>query len=291
MTLSDHAKGLLITGFGVLILTPDGLLVRLIEADNWTVVFWRGLLSAIFILGALAVMQRRDFVPNVRAVGWPGVVFAVVFGVGTVFFVLGVYLTSVANVLFIVAASPLFSAIIAMFFLKEPVRPLTWVGIVTALIGVGVIVSGSVEAGQGSVVGDMFAVGGAVTIAVTFCIARKWRDRSMVPAMGLAGFVSAIIAIPFASPLAVAGWSIVYTGLMGLVSALAFGLMTIGPRYIPAPEVGLLLLLEAVIGPYWVWLVLGEDPGVATLIGGAIVLVTLVLLNGMMLVKNRGATP
>jgi len=288
--MSNHAKGILITGVGVLILTPDGLLVRLIDASDWTVVFWRGLLSAVFILGALAIMQRGRFVANVGAVGWPGVAFAIAFGTGTVCFILGIFLTAVANVLFIIAASPIFSALIAMIFLKETVSGRTWVGIVASLVGVGVIVSGSIGDENASALGDLFALAAAVTLACTFCIARKWRDRSMVPAMGLAGLVSAAIALPFATPFEVSGWSIAFILLMGSVSALAFGLMTIGPRYLPAPEVGLLLLLEAVIGPYWVWLVLGEEPDTATFIGGAIVLATLVMLNGMMLVKNqRGA--
>lgn len=287
MVIPDHAKGILITGIGVLILTPDGLLVRLIEASDWTVTFWRGLLSAMFILGGLAVAQRGQFVSNVRAIGMPGILFATVFGIGTVFFVMSVFLTSVANVLFIIAISPLFSALIAMFLLKEKVNRTTWIGIAIALFGVGVIVSGSVENGPGSVLGDILAFGGAVTLASTFCIARKWRDRSMVPAMGLAGIVTAIIALPFAVPFEIAGWSIVFAVLMGLISAVAFGMMTVGPRYLPAPEVGLLLLLEAVLGPYWVWLVLGEDPGTATIIGGAIVLVTLALLNGFMLFRNN----
>jgi len=290
MALPDHVKGIVITGLGVLILTPDGLLVRLIEADQWTILFWRGLLSGGFILGALAVIQRGMFLAKLRSIGAPGIVFAVIFGVGTVCFVLALFLTSVANVLFIFAASPLFSAMFSPLYLKEPVSRNTWFAILFAMIGVGIIVSGSFERGAGSVLGDLFALGASISVAATFIIARKWRDRSMVPAMGLAGIVTALIALPFAAPYDVAGDTEIYILLMGAVVAVATGMMTMGPRFLPAPEVGLLLLFEAVIGPYWVWLILGENPGASAIIGGCVVLMTLVVLNSLMLWRGRGKT-
>jgi len=54
-------------------------------------------------------------------------------------------------------------------------------------------------------------------------------------------------------------------------------LMFVGPRYIPAAEVGLLMLLESILGPIWVWMAFAEQPGIYTLVGGAIVLSTLAL--------------
>lgn len=288
MALPDHTKGVLITGLGVLVLTPDSLLVRLIEADYWTIMFWRGLLTGIFMLLGLALAYRRKFPAYVIAIGRPGIIFTIIFGLGNACFVVSLFMTSVANVLFIYAASPLISAALSPFYLKENVSRPTGIAIFCALFGVGVIVSGSVERGGHSVWGDLLALGASISVAITFLIARKHRDRSMVPAMGLSGIATAIIALPFMTSFTVGGDTEIYVMLIGLVGAIAFGLMIIGPRYLPAPEVGLLLLLEAVIGPYWVFLVLGEDPGPRALIGGCVVIFTLIVLNSYMLMRNRG---
>jgi drug/metabolite transporter (DMT)-like permease len=115
-----------------------------------------------------------------------------------------------------------------------------------------------------------------VILAATFSLMRHFRSRDMVPAMALGGVITALIALPFATPAAVDGGDALALAVMGLVMLpLSFAMMAVGPRYIPAPEVSLTLLLESVLGPLWVWLALGEDPGEATLLGGAIVIAAL----------------
>lgn len=276
--MRDHVKGLLITTAGVLAITPDSLLVRLIEADDWTLLFWRGLLQGIGILLGCAVIYRARFFGTVVAIGRAGLWFAVIFAVGTVFFILSLGLTKVANTLFIVSSAPLFAALISWLFLGErpPVR--TWIAIACALFGIAVIASGSIEQGERSLLGDLAAVAAALSMAGSFSIARHARARTLVPAMGLAGLVTAVLAIPLAAPLSIAAADVLWLATMGLVVLpLGFGLMTVGPRYLPASEVSLLLLLEAVLGPFWVWLALGEHPGATGLVGGAIVLGTLAI--------------
>ena len=272
--LSTHAKGLLITGLGVLAITPDGLLIRLIAADPWTLLFWRGLLSAIGIgLGLLFIYRGRTWA-IFRAVGWAGIVTAVLFGTGTVTFIVSITHTTVANTLFIVSTSPLFAALIAWRLMGEPVAPRTWVAIVLALVGIGVIASGGLD--RGSIVGNLAGLATALTLAASFSLIRHHRDRDMVPTMAMGGLVTAVMVIPLAQPATLGSSDLVILLAMGLVMLpVSFGLMAIGPRYIPAPEVSLMLLMEAVLGPLWVWLALGEDPGLRTIAGGAIVIGTL----------------
>lgn len=276
----QHLKGVLIAGLGVLCLTPDSLLVRLASADDWTVLFWRGLLTGLTVLVGLAIIQRDTFIPQVRAIGKPGLLYIVLFTVGSILFVLSVNLTKVANTLFIISSSPLIAAIIARVFLKEQVLPRTWIAIATALFGIAIIASGSIDQGEASLLGDLFAVGAAFVVAGILSISRRYRDRSMVPAVALSGLLTALVVLPLASPFAITQMDMIWLGLMGvLVIPLGFGLLTIGPRYIPAPEVSLILLLESVLGPFWVWLVLDESPGKTGLIGGSIVLLTLAITN------------
>lgn len=276
----DRRKGLLITVSGVLVITPDSLLVRLISADEWTILFWRGLLSSIAILLALAIMQRRRFLPGLRAIGGMGLALAVMFSIGTVFFIVSLETTTVANTLFIVSTAPIFAAVMARLFLREAVSRRTWLTIAVTLIGVLIIAAGSVGGGPGSLPGDLAALVTAVSVAGTFTVARRCRHISMVPAMGISGLVTALIAIAISPPVALSQADSLYLAAMGLlVIPLSFSLMTIGPRYLPAPEVSLILLLEAVLAPLLIWLVLAEYPGNASLLGGAVVLGALFFAN------------
>ena len=160
-----------------------------------------------------------------------------------------------------------------------------WVAIGFSLIGIALLASQSFELGRQSVLGDGLAALAAISAAATFCLARKARATSMVPAMAAAGLLYGLIALPFAAPLDVTPADWLWLALMGLVSVpLGFSLLTLAPRYLPAPEVSLMMLLEAVLGPLLVWLVLSEFPGVRGLLGGGLVVIALL---GMHLAERR----
>ncbi len=280
MHQDDHVKGLLITGGGVLAITPDSLLVRLIDADEWTLLFWRGVLTGVAMLLVLVALQRRKLISHIRDIGPEGLAYAVLFTASTILFILSLKRTSVANTLFIVSTSPVFAALMARFILGEAVSRRIWATIVLALVGIAVIARGSLGSGSSVPLGDAAALGVAICMASAFTLARRRRRSSMVPAMMVSAFLSATIAWPLATPALVAGDNLVYLALMGLVVLpVSTWALALGPRYLPAPEVGLMLLLEAVIAPLWVWWVIGETPATASLVGGTIVLATLAIFN------------
>jgi drug/metabolite transporter (DMT)-like permease len=277
--LTDHQKGLLLTSLGVLVLTPDSLLVRLIDAEPFTLLVWRGALQALGILAILAVQYRGCLTVPFRAIGRSGLLLAAVFSGCTFGFITALSLTSVADVLIIVAAAPLAAAVFSLIFLGEGVPARTWVAIAFTLVGIALLVSE--DLGSGSLLGDVIAFGCALCIGATFTITRHARAVSMVPAMVVAGCFTGTLALPLA--LLLEGGGLLFTGpqlgytlTMGLIVVpISFALITVGPRYLPAPEVGLLMLLETVLGPVWVWLVIGEYPGDLALAGGALVVATL----------------
>ena len=120
-------------------------------------------------------------------------------------------------------------------------------------------------------------------------IVRHARAVNMIPAMAMSGVVGALVVWPLAAPAAVTGTDLVLLAVMGLiVLPVSFGAVTLGPRYIPAPEVSLLFLLETVLGPLWVWLVLSEDPGPRALLGGAVVVGTLLVHSAVALRREPG---
>ena len=277
--MSEYLKGLLLTVTGVLVITPDSLLIRLIEADSWTVIFWRNTLSGFVILLGLLLYYRRDFLKKILGIGWSGLLMGIIWAVGTFCFVFSVQNTLVANTLFIVSTSPIFAALIAWLVLREAVSRRTWITIAFSLIGIGIIAWGSAEEGaQGSLLGDLAALCTALAVAISFSIARRNRSVSMIPAIGISSLMAGLFALPLAAPLAESTDKIIPIMLIGLVVApIGASLLIIGPRYLPAADVSLLLLLEAVLGPLWVWWMLGEFPGVYTLVGGAFVLLTLAI--------------
>lgn len=287
--MSEYLKGLILTVIGVLVVTPDSLLIRLIDADSWTVIFWRNSLSGFAILLGLLLYYRRDFPKQMLSIGWAGLAMGIIWAIGTFCFVFSIQNTLVANTLFIVSTSPVFAALIAWLVLREAVTRRTWLTIAFSLAGIAIIAFGSMgEGSQGSVIGDLAALVTALAVAISFSIARRNRTISMIPAIGISSVIAGAVAFPLAAPLADSADKIVPIILIGLlVAPIGASLLVIGPRYLPAADVSLLLLLEAVLGPLWVWWMLDEFPGSYTLIGGAFVLLTLAISNAVALVRRR----
>ena len=272
--LPDHAKGMLITVAGVLAVTPDSLLIRLVSADFPTLMFWRSLLVCLTLSAALAVVHRARILEKFAAIGRAGLIFASLFSLNTFSFVVAIETTTVANTLVLISAAPFFAALIARIFLRETVRRQTWLAILAAIAGILVIVSDSF--GGGALLGDLAALVTALGLAIQFNILRRYRAVNMIPAIAVGNLITALVSLPFAEALSIAPLDALWLGLLGfVVMPVGAALITTGPRYLPAPEVSLILLLETVIGPFWVWLALGEVPSQRAFFGGAIVIAAL----------------
>jgi drug/metabolite transporter (DMT)-like permease len=165
----------------------------------------------------------------------------------------------------------LFAALFGAVFLREPVGKSTWTTMAVAGAAVAVIVSDGLD--RGALAGDLAALGAAMCIAGTFVVLRGARARNMLPSMALGALAGGLVAAPFSEVASPRGDDVALLLLLGLVIApVAFGLLSIGPRYLPAAEVSLAILAEAVLGPIWVWLVLGETPGARVVVGGLLLL-------------------
>ncbi len=279
--MSDHFKGLLFTLLGVLVLSPDTLLIRLADMDQWAMLVYRGLMMAA---GMALITRALDTAPLSRQylkIGRTGLVAACCFATSTIAFVNAVVYTTVAHTLIIVATAPMFAALFGRIVLGERLRPPTFVAIVCVMLGM-VLVAGQPDEGA-HWLGNLCALISAVSIAVTFVLNRKNRDTNMIPAISISGVLYAVIAAPFASWEALDGFTLSMVAMMGVVVTLAFVLITVAPRYIPAAEVSLVLPLETVGGIALAWWILGEKPGVPTLAGAMIILLTLMVHSWLVL--------
>jgi drug/metabolite transporter (DMT)-like permease len=285
--MDNHVKGLAITTLGVLFVVPDSLFIRLIAADAPTIIFFRGLVSGTLVgLGVLAVQGTRGFRACLNT-GWPGLIYTLLFACAVPGFVLAVTLTSVANVVFIIAAMPVFASLFSRVFLGEPISRRMVLTMAGVFAGMGIIAYGSGETAHASWQGDLVALGVAAAFAGAMTSVRKVRATSMIPAVPVAMIGTALIMWPFAEPAAAfaAQWPLLLAH--GAVMSISTSLMTLGPRYITSAEVGLLILLESVLAPLLVWAVVGEDPGPWALVGGAVVIGVLFVSNLVLLWRRR----
>jgi drug/metabolite transporter (DMT)-like permease len=275
--LSAHAYGFVITVLGVLILCPDTLLIRLVQAEGgsqWTIAFWRGLLTAAGLMIFYRLAEGRGALRHFFRMDKWVLVAALTMGIQALAFILSVANTSVANTLIIVATGPLFTALFAWGFLNERPPLRTWFTIAAAFTGMLVIFYH--DLGSVSLLGDLLALVTAVGLGITFVIVRHRKAVNMMPAMSMGKFASALAVVPLAAPFDMTATGLGLMLFLGLILLpVSFGLLTLGPRYIPAPEVSLLLLLETVLGPLIVWLAIGEAAATSTIVGGVIVLIAL----------------
>jgi drug/metabolite transporter (DMT)-like permease len=277
MEYSDHQKGLLLTFTAVLILSPDALLVRLIECDLWSLLFWRCLLTGGVMALFLVVRYRWRFWHSFVATGRAGLLSALVLCCGSLLFVSSLKQTTAANTLIILAATPVLSSLLSYLFLREKIALRTWLAIIACFGGILLLFSGSLKSGL--LLGDLLALGATLMWATNLVILRRGRMVNMLPANVLGNLlVIPVVLLMGAQPLSVSTADTGYLLLLGgLVLPISFAMITFGPRYLPAPEVSLILLTETILGPIWVWLALDEIPQSTTLLAGLLIVGTLLL--------------
>ena len=271
----NHLKGIAITAAGVVILSPDGLITSLIAADIRTSLFWRGLLLGIAMTLFLLVRYRGD-VGRIagRLSHRADLAVAVLFAASSVGWVTAITLTSVANTLFIVACTPLFAAMLARIFLGERVPRRTLMTIIIAIGAMAVIFAEGL--GRGDLAGNLAAVATALVWAGMVVVLSHAQIEDPAPAMALSGYMIAAVAIFVAPTIAVVTLDALWLGLLGfVVLPISFFMIMLGPRHLPAAEVSLIMLLEAVLGPIWAWWFITETPTPLSLIGGAVIVGTL----------------
>lgn len=284
--MKDSARGLLLVISGIVLLSFDGLLVRLVQADGWSIVFWRGLLMFI-ALGAFSLSASSR--ASLRAKPLPGAASAVLLALISIFFVLAIVHTTVANVVVILSTAPLFAALFTRFFLREAVALRTWLAIGVATLGIVLVFAGSFSASD--LLGNGYALLSSAALGANLTLLRRHASLARMPLIALGGLVAALIALPKAQPFGLDSASYLALGIMGLVQMpLATLLINSATRYLPSAEVALFYLLESVLGTLWVWYVLNEVPATATLYGGALVIATLVVHAGCTL-RARPALP
>ncbi|EDZ60956.1 Integral membrane protein DUF6 [Candidatus Pelagibacter sp. HTCC7211] len=282
--LSNQKKGSLLAFIAVMLITPDSILIRLSNIETWGMLFYRGAIPFVVVLVGLIFFYKNNLFKALINIGYPGIFYVISFSICNITFIISIQNTNVANTLVMIAMAPMLSAILGSIFLKEVPDSKTWIAIIITLIAVTYIFHDSIE--MGNFYGDLFGIITAFGLACNAVIARYAKNRDLVPSAVIGKLCVAIFAFFFVDTFALVGTDLIFVPLMCVMCvAIPFVLVTIAPRFIPAEEVNLFFLLETIIGPFWVWLVINEQPSIETIQGGIVIILT-IAIHSFLKLKN-----
>tara|TARA_B100001142_G_scaffold324195_1_gene375515 strand:+ start:120 stop:980 length:861 start_codon:yes stop_codon:yes gene_type:complete len=283
--LSSQQKGSLLAFIAVMFITPDSLFIRLSNIETWGMLFYRGAIPFAVTLIGLLFFYKKNFTKALLGIGYPGIFYILSFSICNITFIISIQNTNVANTLVMIAMAPMLSAILGSIFLKEIPDSKTWIAIIVTLVAVSYIFYDSIE--LGNFYGDLFGLITAFGLACNAVIARFAKNRDLVPSAVIGKLCVAIFAYFFVDTFSLVGTDLIFIPLMCIMCvAIPFVLVTIAPRFIPAEEVNLFFLLETIIGPFWVWMVIKEQPSIETIQGGVVIILTIAIHSFLKLKKS-----
>jgi len=267
-TQSEYCFGVILVVTAAVTYSTAGLFTKGVEAGSWDVIFWRGFFAVAFT--TVWTIKRGAFQKNFVGTGYSGWTVAVVGASGTAAFIPAFKLTTIANVALIYAVSPLIAALLAWLVIGERVSARTMAGCVCALLGVTIIVSGSI--GQISLNGDLLALWMTIAMASIMVIYRKYPDT---PGAGPAALQS-VLLLPFAAmfgdPFNVERTEVYVLAAFGLLFAIASVTLAEGAKRVSSAQTALLSALETPLAPIFAFIIFMEIPNSATFLGGSVVL-------------------
>ncbi|QXT39764.1 DMT family transporter [Gymnodinialimonas ceratoperidinii] len=275
-------KGVALAAFGALVLTPDAMLMRLSGMEGVQMLAWRSTLMGSVLIAAWAVSRAGEWQSDLAAL-WTlgGLAIALCQGINGMLFTFGIAGSPATPVLLGVATVPVISALLAWLLMGEATGRATWLTIAVVLAGIALAVLGKAEAGApwdaAALRGALYGLGVAVCLAISFVLIRKHATVPILPSVGLGALGAGALGIVLTGPSQMVGeaslWPIFVTG--AVVLPVSFYCLSLASRHTAAANVSLLLLLETVLGPLWVWLGIGEAPTPMMLGGGVIVVAAL----------------
>lgn len=255
----------------------DPVFIRFSGVNELETTFLFGLFTAISMSVVIRLNDKRGLLKVLLESGWPLLVAGVLMLGSSTGLVFAIKNTSVVNTFLILSSLPAVAALFSWIFLREKVSKQTMFAIVGVILGIGVVVSGSGADGTSSLYGDMLAMFSVAVLALMLTLLRKFPDVSRIGVVGFGGFLVAVVMIFFTEPSTFSLNTWLIMGAMGLFTA-PFGrvLSMVATRYATAAEVSMTLMLETVLAPIWAYIFFTEVPGANSLIGGAILLITII---------------
>jgi DME family drug/metabolite transporter len=272
-----NIPGYILLLFGGFCLSWGGFIVRSFEqATIWEILFLRSFFFLLALIIFLISIYKSKTIKIIKESGLPGVLGGFVMSFSFVAFVVAMSNTTVANVVFIISTQTMFLAIFGYFYLKEKVSLTGSISIFLAMSGITIMVGDSIS--TGSLFGNLVALAIPINFSILVMIIRKNTNLDMVPAIFYSGIFSLMYGFFLAESFVFTLHDIFMGFLLGVPQlALGFICITIGSRTTASATVGLLMLMETLCGPLWVWLFLNEIPPLSVFIGGAVIILAIIL--------------
>ena len=269
--------GYILLLFGGFCLSWGGFIIRSFEeASIWQILFLRSFFFLLALIAFLFVTYKKNTFNIIKESGLPGLLGGFVLSFSFVAFVVAMSNTTVANVVFIISTQTMFLAIFGYFYLKEKVSLIGLISILLAMSGIIIMVGDSISGG--SLFGNIVALAIPINFAILVMIIRKNTKVDMVPAIFYSGIFSLIYGFFLAESFEFTKHDLWMGFLLGVPQlAVSFICITIGSRTVESATVGILLLMETLCAPLWVWLFLNEIPPISVFIGGAVIISAIIL--------------
>ena len=277
MQIFYKIPGYILLLFGGFFLSWGGFIVRSFqEANVWQILFLRSFFFIIALSLFLTLTYKNRVIKIIKDSGVPGILGGFVMSFSFVAFIIAMNNTTVANVVFIISTQTMFLAIFGFFYLKEKVSLIGSSSIFLAMSGILIMVGDSIS--TGSLFGNIVALVIPINFAIYVMIIRKNSNLDMVPAMLYSGIFSLIYGAILSKSFEFSSHDLFMGFLLGVPQlALGFICITIGSRTTASATVGLLMLMETLCGPLWVWLFLSEIPPISVFIGGVVIISAIIL--------------
>ena len=283
--LSNTQKGTLLAFIGVMIVTPDSLIIRLVSIDTWNLLFYRSLFPGTALLIGYFVFFSARAAQDFMSIGKPGLLNAVLIMGSNITFILALANTDVANALIMISLVPIIASIFSFIFLNEKPQLITWICSLGCLIAVIYIFYESYELNR--YLGDFYGLLCAAFVGASLTVMRSSPNINFVPSYILGKLLTACVAVFFVSSFIINSTDLILLSLMIITVGVSFVFISIAPQFISSPEVGIFFLLETALGPLWVWFFISEEPTQKTLIGGIFIIIIIFIHSYYMIRKER----
>jgi drug/metabolite transporter (DMT)-like permease len=283
--LSNNAKGLALTSLGVLIMSLESLFIKFTSISSFLFSFYMGIFMFISMASTL-LFKEKNFVKNaIKSSYVVLIVCAILMAVSNILFISAVKTTTVANVVIIFSTAALFSALFAYLFYKEKITKNIIIASFFMFVGLYIIFNDQLDIGSSE--GNIYALLCTALFSIFFVLLSRYKEMDRVVLTALSGVALSVIAFFFCDDLAIDFKTLLIIMAMGLIiSPFSRVLIGNGAIYISASEVSLLMIIETIMAPIWVWLFLNEIPSSYTFIGGSIIIATLIA-NSIYTLKNN----
>ena len=274
--MTNNAKGLALTSLGVFIMSLESLFIKFTTVSPFLFSFYIGIFMFISMFSTF-IFKEKAVLKKALTTNLPMmIVCATLMGTSNIFFITAVKTTTVANVVIIFSTAALFSALFAYLFYREKITKNIIIASFFMFVGLFIIFNDKLEIG--SIEGNIYALLCTAFFATSYVILSRYKDMDRFILTAFSGLALSMIAFFFCDDLSIDFKTLAVVMIMGLlISPISRVLLGTGAKYISASEVSLLMIIETIMAPIWVWIFLNEVPSSYTFIGGSIIIVTLII--------------